>query len=161
MPHLYHDNFFPRVEGLEFSSSDDLEEAFIMNKDEQCWLIREYRELNTRMHIPEARQIFNSDHTVNSLTLCLKREVLSKINQLVDNWNVYIDLCEIDMSMKITRGDMTIEQASQKRNNNELYADRLRDFYVRAKREWARELRSYIIILTWQRAILNTTAGII
>ncbi|KAG9512457.1 hypothetical protein KCU99_g4981, partial [Aureobasidium melanogenum] len=109
MPHLYHDNFFPRVEGLEFLSSDDLEEAFIMNEDEQCWLIRGYRELNTRMHIPEARQIFNSDQTVNSLTLCLKREVLSKINQLVDNWNLYIDLCEIDMSMKITRGDMTIE----------------------------------------------------
>ncbi|KAG9854255.1 hypothetical protein KCU98_g2662, partial [Aureobasidium melanogenum] len=161
MPHLYHHKFFPRVEGLEFLSRDDLEEALMMNEDDQCWLIREYGELNNRMDTPEARQIFNSDHTVSSLMLCLKREVLSKINQLVDNWNVCIDLCEIDMSIKITRGDMTIGQASQKRDNNELYAERLQDFYIWAKREWARESRSYIIILIRQGAILNTTTGII
>ncbi|KAH0365227.1 hypothetical protein KCU65_g6239, partial [Aureobasidium melanogenum] len=161
MPNLYHDNFFPRVEGVGSLSTDFLEEAFILNGDEQYWLFREYHELNNRMDTPEARRIFNSDHTANTLMLCLKREVLSKINQLVDNWNVYIDLTEIDMSMKITRGEMTTEQASQKREINESHANRLRNLYVWAKREWARELRSYVIIFTWQRAILNTTVGII
>ncbi|KAG9699004.1 hypothetical protein KCU95_g3075, partial [Aureobasidium melanogenum] len=120
---------------------------------------KDYGELTNRMGLLEARQIFNSDRTVNSLMLCLKREVLSKLNKLVDNWNVYINLCEIDMNLKMTNGDMTIEEASQRRDNNELHADRLRDLYVWARREWAKELRSHAIILTWQRAILNTTAG--
>lgn len=112
MPNIYHDTIFPRVEGLDFLSSDDLEAAFIMNEHEHSWLIREYGELTNRMDLPEARQIFNSDRTVNSLMLCLKREVLSKFNQLVDNWNVYINLCEIDMSLKITSSDVTTEEAS-------------------------------------------------
>ncbi|KAH0337180.1 hypothetical protein KCU81_g8213, partial [Aureobasidium melanogenum] len=79
------------------------------------------------MGLLEARQIFNSDRTVNSLMLCLKCGILSKFNQLVDNWKVYIDTCEIDMSLKITSSDVTIEEASQRRDNNELHADRLRD----------------------------------
>lgn len=78
MPNLYHDNFFPRVEGIGFFSINSLEGAFILNEDEQYWLFREYQELNDRMDTPEARRIFNSYHTVNTLMLCLKRKVLSK-----------------------------------------------------------------------------------
>ncbi|KAH0038767.1 hypothetical protein KCU78_g1430, partial [Aureobasidium melanogenum] len=149
MPHLCHDKFFPRGEGLEFLSRDDLEEAFIMNEDEQFWLIREYGEPNNRIDSPEARQIFNSDHTVNPSMLCLKREILSKINQLVDNWNVYIDLCEFDMSMEMSRGDMTIEQASQRRHNNELDSDQLMQNVHEPPEEYHRILNQFRAWRNW------------
>lgn len=152
---------FPRVEGLDFLSTEDLEEAFEMIEEEKFWLIREYDDLIDRMETAEARRIFHPDHTVNWLMLYLKREVMSNINQLLDNWNVFIDLCEIEMSGKIIMGEMSIEQAAQARDIDELYADRLRDLYILAKREWAREFRSYSIILTWQQAILNATSGIV
>ncbi|CAD0097404.1 unnamed protein product [Aureobasidium mustum] len=161
MPHQYNQNMFPRVEGLDFLSSEDVDEAFEIIEEEKFWLIREYYDLINRMETTEARRVFNPDHTVNWLMLYLTREVMSNINQLIDNWNVFIDLREIEMSGKIIMSEMSIEQAAEARDIDELYADRLRDLYTLAKREWAREFRSYMIILTWQQAIFNATAGIV
>ena len=93
--------------------------------------------------------------------LYLKRQIMFKCNRLLDNWNLYIDLSDVDMNTMILADEMSVEDAAQHRHAHELDADRLRDIYVNAKREWSREFRSYMITDALYQTFVEGTAGII
>jgi hypothetical protein len=160
MPHLFNGYWYIIVDNLEVRSTDDLAEAFARNAEERIILVRELTDLLDWTHSPEARQVFRADSTPSSLMLYLKRQIMFKCNRLLDNWNLYIDLCDIDMNSMILSDEMSVENASEQRYLHELDADRLRDMYVDAKREWSREFRSYMITVALHQAVLDRAAGI-
>jgi hypothetical protein len=161
MPHLYNGYWYLIVDNLEVRGTDDLADACERNLEERIVLIRELTDLLDWTQSPEARQVFRTDGTPSSLMLYLKRQIMYKCNRLLDNWNLYIDLCDIDMNSMILSDEMSVEDASEQRNLHELDADRLRGIYVDAKREWSREFRSYMITVALHQAVMDRAAGII
>ena len=149
------------MEGLEIHSTNDLVDACGRNEHERIVLVREIVGLLNWTQTPEACQVFRSDGSPNSLMLYLKRQIMFKCNRLLDNWNLYIDLSDVDMNTMILADEMSVEDAAQHRHAHELDADRLRDIYVNAKREWSREFRSYMITDALYQTFVEGTAGII
>jgi hypothetical protein len=161
MPLLYNGHWFPRVDNLEVCTTNDLANTCERNERERVLVVREIAHLLDWTHSPEARQVFRPDGTPSSLMLYLKRQIMFKCNRLLDNWNLYIDLCDIDMNSMILSDEMSIEDASEQRHLHELDADRIRSIYVDAKREWSREFRSYMITVALQQVLSERAAGII
>ena len=158
---LHNGRLFLVVDGLETPSNNAVADACERNEQERTVLVRELHDLLDWTESPEARQVFREDGTPNSMMLYLKRQIMFKCNRLLDNWNLYIDLCDIDMNTEILAGEMSIDEASEQRHLHELDADRLRATYVNAKREWSREFRSYMITATLYQAVLDRAAGIV
>lgn len=160
MSHPYSSHWDPRNQEPEIPSADELAEALERNEEERVDLAREILNLLDRTNSSEARQIFRADGTPNSQMLYLKRQVMFKFNRLLDNWNLYMDLSDVDMSSMILSNELGVEDASQQRHMNELEADSLRDIYVEAKREWSKQFRSHLILVTLWRADMSRSAGI-
>jgi hypothetical protein len=135
MPHLYSGYWHLIVDNLEVRSTDDLADTCERNAEERTVLIRELTDLLDWTRSPEACQVFRADGTTSSLMLYLKRQIMYKCNRLLDNWNLYIGLCDIDMNSMILSDEMSVEHATEQRLLHELDADRLRSIYVDAKRE--------------------------
>lgn len=113
MPHLYNGYWSLIVDNLEVRSTDDLAEACERNVEERTVLIRELTDLLGWTQSPEARQVFRADGSPSSLMLYLKRQVMYKCNRLLDSWNLYIDLCDIDMNSMILSDEMSVEHATE------------------------------------------------
>jgi hypothetical protein len=161
MPLLYNGHWFLRVDNLEVRTTDDLADASERNAQERVILVREIAHLLDWTLSPEAREVFRADGTPSSLMLYLKRQIMFKCNRLLDNWNLYIDICDIDMNSMILSNEMSIEQASEQRHLHELDADRIRSIYVDAKREWSKEFRSYMITVALHQVFSERAAIII
>lgn len=160
MSHLYSSCWDPRFPEPEIPSADELAEALERNEEERTDLAREIVHLLDRTNSSEARRIFRADGTPNSQMLYLKRQVMFKFNRLLDSWNLYVDLSDVNMSSMILSNEMGVEQASQQRRLNELESDSLRDIYVEAKREWSKEFRSHLFLVALWRTALSRSAGI-
>ncbi|KAH0287959.1 hypothetical protein M436DRAFT_81501 [Aureobasidium namibiae CBS 147.97] len=160
MSHLYSSRWNPRYQEPEIPSADELADALERNEEERGDLVREILYLLDRTNSPEACQIFRADGTPNSQMLYLKRQVMFKFNRLLDSWNLYMDLTDINISSMILSNELGVEDASQQRHLHELYADKLRDIYVEAKREWTKEFRSHLTLVTLWRTLLSRSAGI-
>lgn len=161
MPRLHNGHWFLTVEGLEIHSTNDLADACERNEQERIVLVRELVDLLNWSQTPEACQIFRPDGTPNSLMLYIKRQIMFKCNRLLGNWNLHIDLSDVDMNTLILADEMSVEEASQHRHAHELDADRLSDIYVNAKREWSREFRSYMITDALYQTFVDGAPGAI
>lgn len=160
MSHLYSSHWDPRTRDPEIPSADELADSLERNEEDRIDLMREILYLLDRTNSSEARRVFRADGTPNSQMLYLKRQVMFKFNRLLDNWNLYMDLSDIKMSIMILSNELSVEDASQQRYSYELYADSLRDVYVDAKREWSKEVRSHLFLDTLWRQALSHSAGI-
>ncbi|THW08288.1 hypothetical protein D6D25_07951, partial [Aureobasidium pullulans] len=81
--------------------------------------------------------------------LRLRRQLLSDLDQLLDNWNVYMDLRDVEMHVEVFWGDMAVQDAAEERYRHESHANRIRGLYIQAKRDWS-EMLGEFVRMTWE-----------
>ncbi|TIA55068.1 hypothetical protein D6C77_07504 [Aureobasidium pullulans] len=139
MPHSYDDGgFLPVIDGLNINNLQDLERALLIITAE----IEAHEEAGARPDLaPPLRHI--------TRVLRLRRQLLSDLDRLLDNWNVYMDLRDVEMHVEVFWGDVAVQDAAEERYRHESHANRIRGLYIQAKRDWS-EMLGEFVRMTWE-----------
>lgn len=152
MPHSYDDGgFLPVIDGLNINNLQDLERAFDRNEEEGQQIstrlliitaeIEAHEEAGARPDLaPPLRHI--------TRVLRLRRQLLSDLDRLLDNWNVYMDLRDVEMHVEVFWGDMAVQDAAEERYRHECHANRIRGLHIQAERDWS-EMLGEFVRMTW------------
>ncbi|THY24007.1 hypothetical protein D6D01_05763 [Aureobasidium pullulans] len=148
MPHSYDDGgFLPGTENLNINNLQDLERAFDRNDEEGQQISTKLLTISAEIEALEeasARPDLAPPLRHISRVLRLRRQLLSDLDQLLDNWNVYMDLRDVEMHVEVFWGDMDVQDAADERYRHECHANRIRGLYVQAKRDWSEMLGGFV-----------------
>jgi len=153
MPHSYDDGgFLPVTEGLNINNLQDLERAFDRNDEEGQQISTRLLTITAEIEALEeagARPDLAPPLRHITRVLHFRRQLLSDLDQLLDNWNVYMDLRDVEMHVEVFWSDMDVQDAAEERYRHERHANRIRGLYIQAKRDWS-EMLGEFVRMTWE-----------